>query len=454
MDLLLTHGYFMAEDEKEQQIRKPYPPLGLLYVSSHLRAKGFDVEVYDSTFGSIGELQELLDSREPATLGVYGTLLTRGSVLRIIEAAKQRGWRVIVGGPEPANYAEQYLSAGADLVVEGEGERTLEEILSGADPQDVAGVHFLDVGGIARFSGARAQISDLDAQPWPDRERIDLSRYVQTWRDAHGYGSLNAIASRGCPYRCRWCSHSTFGLTHRRRSAGAFAAEVEALLDRYAPERLWMADDVFTIHPGWVLEYLEEARRHRIIRPFECITRADRLNERMADALAELGAFRVWVGSESGSQRILDAMQRGVKVEQVRRSVELLRERGIETGMFLMWGYEGEDLDDIEATVEHLKACLPDVFFTTVSFPIKGTAYFDEIEQRLESKRPWRETTDRGWSIRGRRSRRFYSFADDLLKSEIKRRRLELAGETDAAVDRAVMAARQGMLATANEVES
>jgi len=454
MDLLLTHGYFLAEDEKEREIQKPYPPLGLLYVSSHLRTKGFQVEVYDSTFGSFAGLEARLDEGEPATLGVYGTLLTRGSVVRVIEAAKRRGWRVIAGGPEPANYAEQYLRAGADLVVEGEGERTLEELLSGAEPSRTPGVHWLDQSGAVRFSGPRAQIADLDAQPWPDRERIDLRAYLETWRKAHGYGSLNAIASRGCPYRCRWCSHSTFGMTHRRRSAAGFADEVQSLVERYAPERLWMADDVFTIHPGWLLDYLAEARRREILRPFECITRADRLNERMADALAELGAYRVWVGSESGSQRILDAMQRGVKVEQVRRAVDLLRQRGIETGMFLMWGYEGEEIEDIEATVEHLKACLPDVFFTTVSYPIKGTAYFEEIEDRLESGLPWRETTDRGWRIQGRRSRRFYSFADQLLKSEVKRRRLELAGQLDPDLDQSVAAARQGLLATAAEVEA
>ena len=119
MNLLLTHGYFLAEDPKEQQIMKPYPPLGLLYISSHLRAKGFDVEIYDSTFGSRRELEELLETSEPSTLGLYGNLMTRGTALRIIQAAKRSGWRVILGGPEPANYVVEYLAAGADLVVQG-----------------------------------------------------------------------------------------------------------------------------------------------------------------------------------------------------------------------------------------------------------------------------------------------------------------------------------------------
>ena len=454
MDLLLTHGWYLGEDPKELEIMRPYPPLGLLYLSSHLRAKGFDVEIHDATFGSRAELERLLDEREPATLGVYATLLTRSSAVRIIEAAKARGWRVALGGPEPASYAREYLEVGADVVVEGEGEVTLEELLAGRPVAEVAGVHYLDEGGEVRFTGPRSQIADLDAQPWPDRERIDLSRYLDAWRERHGETSLNVITARGCPYHCRWCSHSTFGQTHRRRSPAAVVDEIEWLVGRYEPDQIWIADDVFTIRHGWVLEYAAELRRRGLRIPFEAITRADRLNEPMADALAELGARRIWIGSESGSQRILDRMQRGVTVEQVRRAVELLRGRGIATGMFLMWGYEGEEIEDIEATVEHVKACLPDVFFTTVSYPIRGTPYFDEVAERLTADAPWRERTDRQWKIRGRRSRRFFSFADRLLQSEVRLRRggLDEPARAEAAAEAAE--AREGLRLAALEVEA
>jgi radical SAM superfamily enzyme YgiQ (UPF0313 family) len=194
--------------------------------------------------------------------------------------------------------------------------------------------------------------------------------------------------------------------------------EIEWLLGRYAPDMLWMADDVFTIHQGWLFEYAAEMKRRNIRIPFECITRADRLNETSAALLAELGCIRVWIGSESGSQRILDAMQRGVTVAQVRQAVELCRENGIATGMFLMWGYEGEEIEDIEATVEHVKQCRPDTFFTTVSYPIKGTPYFNKVASRLVSLKPWNESTDREFQIRDRHSRRFYQHADELLRNE------------------------------------
>ncbi len=203
-----------------------------------------------------------------------------------------------------------------------------------------------------------------------------------------------------------------------------------------------MADDVFTIHPGWIGKYADEMQRRDLKIPFECITRADRMNRAMAETLASLGCFRVWIGSESGSQRILDAMQRGVRVDQVREAVRLLRDVGIETGMFLMWGYDGEELSDIEATVEHVKSCRPDIFLTTVSYPIKGTPYYDDVAPKLVRIGEWSTTTDRDVKIASRHSRRFYQYADQLLKSEVA----GAVAEADAA--------RRGLRETFAEVEA
>ncbi len=418
MRLLLTHGFFLNEDAKEQKVMKPYPPLGILYLSSYLRHKGFAVDIYDSTFGSREELFRILEQGPPAWLGIYGNLLTRQNVLAIANHAHECGWRVVLGGPEPANYAEEYLTAGADYVVAGEGELVLEELLSGnPSPRGVA--YREDAGAIVRTPPSD-QIPALDALPWPDRERIDLSLYLESWRKRHGAGSISLITARGCPYHCRWCSHSTFGKTHRRRSVGEVVAETQWILKRYQPEMLWYADDVFTIHPGWTLAYAAELKRRSIRVPFECITRADRFSEPVADALAEMGCFRVWIGAESGSQRILDSMERGVKLEQVEHAIERAKRRGIQTGMFLMWGYEGEDLSDIEATVEFVGHCKPDTYLTTVSYPIKGTPYFDQVRDKLIPLKPWKESTGRDVGIRGRHSRRYYNHADQLLRCSLE----------------------------------
>ncbi len=447
MRLLLTHAYFLAEDAKEQHIMKPYPPLGLLYLSSHLRAQGFECEVYDSTFGSREELFRLLDENPAGVLGIYVNLMTRANALAIAARARERGWMVMLGGPEPANYAAEYLAAGADVIVAGEGELSVERLMRAnfdrAAWPSIPGLIFLENGGLSE-TGPAELLRDLDRQPWPDRERIDLPRYLQTWRTHHGMGSVSMITARGCPYRCNWCSHSVYGHTHRRRSPRAVVDEIEWALGRYNPEMLWMADDVFTIHHGWLAEYAAEMRRRGIRIPFECITRADRLNETAASMLAELGCMRVWIGSESGSQRILDAMERGVTAEQVRRAVALARANGIETGMFLMWGYDGEQISDVEATVEHVKACRPDIFFTTVSYPIKGTPYFERVRERLVSIEPWMQSSDRNVAIAGRHSRAFYKRADELLRTE-------MALHPDAA---AIHAARQALHAASAEVEA
>jgi anaerobic magnesium-protoporphyrin IX monomethyl ester cyclase len=447
MKLLLTHAYFLEEDPKERQIMRPYAPLGILYLSSHLRGKGFDVDVYDSTFGSREELFAILDAGPPAAIGIYGNLMTRRNVLEIAARARAAGWKVILGGPEPANYAHEYLTAGADLIVAGEGEYALELLLA-ADLNRVAwpsipGIIFRAADGSVVRTGPARLIADLDAQPWPDRERADIPRYLKVWRKHHGAGSVSVITARGCPYHCNWCSHSVYGKTHRRRSPRSVADEVAWIRQRYQPDMLWIADDVFTIHHGWIFEYAAEMTRRNLKIPFECITRADRLTPRVAETLASLGCFRVWIGSESGSQRILDAMQRGVKVEQVREAVSLCKQNGIQTGMFLMWGYEGEEMADVEATVDHVKHCRPDVFFTTVSYAIKGTPYFDKVASRLVNIRPWEVTTDREIQVRGRHSRDFYRHADELLKREMDT-------EPDAGK---ILAARQALRAASHEVE-
>jgi radical SAM superfamily enzyme YgiQ (UPF0313 family) len=463
-DLLLTHGYFMFDDPKELQIMKPYAPLGILYLCSHLRNKGFDVEVFDTTFSTRDLLFQHLRTEKPSVLGVYANLMTRKNVIDILRVAHEAGWKTVVGGPEPGAYAQEYLESGADFVVFGEGEITMEEILQALPEKSVdalvkvPGIAFLDDNRVLHQTAPRAQIANLDAQPWPARSAIDIPRYVRTWRDAHGQGSVSFITARGCPYKCRWCSHQVFGLTHRRRNPSLVVDEVEWLVREYSPDMAWVADDVFTIHHGWIRDYAAEMRRRGLRIPFECISRADRLNAEMLDLLAELGCFRLWIGSESGSQRILDAMERGVRVEQVQKAVEMSRSRGIQSGMFLMWGYEGEELNDIEATITHVKNSNPDIFFTTVAYPIKGTPYYNRVADRLVQLKPWSQSSDRELIIKGRHSRKFYDFADRLLRDEVALARLQYESQPDsrtvAELQYRIQTARAGMTSSYPEVEA
>jgi anaerobic magnesium-protoporphyrin IX monomethyl ester cyclase len=424
MDLLLAHGYFLSRDAAEQQVMRPHPPLGLLYLSSHLKRQGISVGVFDSTFRAIDDFAETLERERPPIVGIAVNLMTKRNALEMIALARRGGAKVVIGGPDPPHHAESYLKAGADVVVIGEGEHTLEELVAAmalphADLAAINGIVFTAPDGTIVRTPPRVLLANLDDQPYPDREAIDLPQYLDAWRERHGVGTVSLITARGCPYTCTWCSRSVFGESHRRRSVVNVANEVEAIVDRYRPERLWYADDVFAIHKTWTIEYARELERRRIRMPFECISRAERIDDDVAAALASLGCFRVWIGSESGSQKVLDAMKRRVSVDQVRDTAARLRRHGIEVGMFIMLGYDGERMEDLQATVDHLKHTAPDVFLTTVSYPIKGTPYYDQVADRLASPQGWADGTDRDLVIRGRPVRTYYDFARRWMTAEV-----------------------------------
>ncbi|RIK54832.1 B12-binding domain-containing radical SAM protein [candidate division KSB1 bacterium] len=436
MDLLLTHGYFLQDDAKEREIMKPYPPLGLLYLSAYLKQKNFAVEIFDSTFAAKDDFTQLLRAKNARLVGLYANLMTKFNVLEMIRQAKQQNCIVIVGGPDPPYYAGQYLDFGADIVVIGEGEQTLEELLpillSGKLEQltQVAGIVFKDEQGMLQHTPARPLLPDLDALPLPDRGAIDLQKYVDTWRTHHGRGAVSMITSRGCPYSCTWCSHSVYGKSLRKRSPQLCAQEVEMIRADYSPDMLWYADDVFNINHKWFFEYAVELKRREIKIPFECICRADRMNEDIVRALRDMGCFRVWIGSESGSQRLLDQMKRGVKAEQVQAMTRLAKRHGIETGMFLMWGFENENENDIAATIAHVKKANPDLVLTTVSYPIKGTEYYNRMAEQnvIVASGEWQASNDRDYRIRGRHSKRYYDYVNRRMYSELARQRLQENG--------------------------
>ena len=413
MDLLLAHGYFLAEDEHERRVMKPYPTLGLLYLSAYLKSKGFAVGVFDSTFQSLADFEARLRAERPPVVGLYANLMTKFNVLKMIPLCKAVDATVVLGGPEPVSYAAEYLARGADVIVVGEGELTVEDLLARRfqNLREVPGIIFRAGDGAVVRNPPRPYISNLDALPFPDREAIDGDRYVRVWREHHGLGSVSLICARGCPYHCQWCSHAVYGHTHRRRSPANVVAELEMLLERYQPDQIWYADDVFTIHRRWFFEYAALLRQRGIKVPFECISRADCMNEDVVRTLAEMGCCRLWIGSESGSQRILDAMRRDADAEDVRAKTKMLQQHGIQVGMFIMLGYEGEEVADLEATTEHLKLAKPDTFLTTVAYPIKGTPYYAEVEARVLARAEWDKVSDRDLTVQGRYSRRFYSFA-------------------------------------------
>ncbi len=446
-DIVLTHGCILAEDEKERRIMMPYPPLGLLYVAAYLKREGYAVEVLDPTLGSRSDLEGQLRRMSPSVLGLYATFLTRSSVLQIADVAGDLGWTVVVGGPDANAHAEEYLNHGVHVVVFGEGEQTIAAVLEvlgdrgrqGAQHlKGIAGTVFRDHSGRIVRNQPRELIADLDDLPWPDREAVDIPAYLTSWREHHGSGPISLITARGCAYRCDWCSHAVYGRSHRRRSPGACADEVEWLMATYRPDRLWYADDVFTIHHEWLETYASELATRNLRAPFETITRADRMMDpSVVKTLASMGCERLWIGAESGSERLLRDMRRDVTPEQIIHAAKVAREHGIKVGLFLMWGYEDERMSDIEATIDMVRRARPDVFLTTLVYPIKGTGYWEKVRDRIVNPKPWAETSDQENQVRDRPDREHYRLADSWLRASVS----EIEADTDDPSSAAELAA-------------
>ena len=443
-DLLLSHGYFLESDPAERKTMRPYPPLGLLYLSAWLKREGRTVSVFDGTFSEPDALMGALASIRPRFFGLYANLLTRPRVVELMSRARAAGARVIVGGPDASGNPAEYLQHGAHIVVRGEGECSLSELLSrwnedDVPPSGVAGTSVM-IGGSVHHAPDRPQIPSLAGLPWPDRAAIDLGPYLAAWRARHGYGSISLTTARGCPYTCRWCSRAVYGESHRRRPVEDVVDEIASIKERYAPERLWFVDDVFTIHRGWTLDFAAAVERRGLATPFECITRAERVDEAVADALVRLGCFRVWIGSESGSQKVLDSMERRVTVDRIVRSTRLLRSRGIAVGFFIMVGYEGENDEDLQATVSHIRMSRPDVVMTTTAYPIRGTEYGQEVAPRAFNPKPWAAASDRETQIRGRRSQAYYDAARRWIECDAEASRLRHDGRAFSALRPALLA--------------
>jgi anaerobic magnesium-protoporphyrin IX monomethyl ester cyclase len=313
MNVLLTHGYFMHEDEREAVVQKPYPPLGLLYLTAYLTQRDVEVEVYDTTFSSFDSLAARLLNDPPTYLGIYVNLMTKRNVLRILRLLRElpelARVRVILGGPEVTHHVDHWLHAGADAVVIGEGEETLYELLcawdSGAAISGVDGIAYKDALGFHQRTSPRKLTKQLDMLPPPQRSAIDLQPYFECWRRAHGVAMTSVSTMRGCPYTCRWCSRAVYGQSYRRRSADKVVEELVQVASTYGIDHFWFVDDVFTISQRWIESFADAVRTRELKITYECITRADCMNESMAELLAESGCSKVWIGAESGSQRIL-----------------------------------------------------------------------------------------------------------------------------------------------------
>jgi len=437
--VLFGQSYFLRFDPKLWAAMQPYPPLGTLYAASYLRSRGYDVDLFDAMLAeSESEWDQALSRVRPGVAVLYEdnfNYLSKMCLLRMRQAAfamigmaRRRGCTVIVAGSDATDHAEAYINAGAQYVLIGEGEQTLGEVVDHlmrkpAQLDSILGLAFERDGQLV-ITPRRADLKDLDALPFPAWDLVDIGRYRSIWMERHGYYSMNLATSRGCPYHCNWCAKPIWGQRYHVRSPENVVAEMAWLKRTYKPDHVWFVDDIFGLIPGWMERFADLVEEQHARLPFKSLQRADLiLKGKTIDALRRAGAQRIWVGAESGSQKILDAMQKGTQVADIYETARRLHEAGIQVGFFLQFGYPGETRHDIERTLQMVRDCRPDDIGMSVSYPLPGTRFFAAVQHELGTKRNWQDSEDLAMLYNGPFSTAFYRWLHRVLHREFRAQR-------------------------------
>lgn len=407
--VVLANAYFYKLDAKQWRFHQPYPPLGALVAAAVLREAGFRVVFADMSLAdNAQQLLPVLEREKPRYVVVYDdgfNYLTKMCLTVMREAAfvmtrvaRQLGATVIINSSDATDHYQKYLDEGVDYVIRGEGEETLRELLSRLENQQ----DINQVPGTVRQHGGQTQVNplrpvlrDLDTLPLPAWDLVDFAAYRNHWISHHGYFSLNLATTRGCPYKCNWCAKPIYGNRYNVRSPKSIVEEMIWLRKLAQPDHFWMADDIFGLKPGWIRDFAAALKENQIKIPYKIQSRADLLlEEKTISQLAESGCKTVWIGAESGSQKILDAMDKGTTIAQIREATRQLRSQHIEVGYFLQFGYPGESREDIEATLQMVLDQMPDEIGISVSYPLPGTKFHERVKTELSTKQNWVDSDD------------------------------------------------------------
>lgn len=440
-DILFGQSYYLRFDPKLYAAMQPYPPLGTMFAASFVREHGYSVAMFDAMLAdSEDEWAVALDQYQPQYAVLFEDnfnylskmclLNMREAAFNMTQMAKARGTTVIICGADATDHYQKYLERGADYIIRGEGEHTLAELMailtgrSDAALTDVAGLAFVDDAGELQLTLPRPVMKALDELPFPAWDLVDTTRYENIWREHHGYYSVNMVTTRGCPYKCNWCAKPIWGQRYNVRSAQNVADELEWLHTHVKPDHVWFADDIMGLKPGWIQAFADEVEQRDIQIPFKCLSRADLLVvDDTVDAMRRAGAKTIWIGAESGSQKILDAMDKGTQVEQIYEARQKLGVAGIESGFFLQFGYPGETREDIEHTLQMVRDLLPDDIGISVSYPLPGTPFYERVKSELIDKTNWQDSEDLAMLYHGPYSTEFYRQLHKVVHKEFRARR-------------------------------
>jgi anaerobic magnesium-protoporphyrin IX monomethyl ester cyclase len=452
--ILLASSFFLRNDPKQRERMKPYPPLATLLVAASLRERGHEVALFDATLAhGVHEFVAMLETTRPSLVAILEdnfnyltkmcTVREREATFEMIAAARRIGARVLVNGSDATDRPALYIHAGADAVLTREADvscvaladawRKSSELPLAA----TAGVVFSE-NGVIRDTGPAPNVRDLDALPVPAWDLVDVSAYRRAWRASHGRFSWNMVTSRGCPFGCNWCAKPIFGRRYAQRAPELVAEEMRLLKQRVHPDHVWFADDIFGLSAPWIEEFATAVTRKNARIPFTIQCRADLLSPSVVAALETAGAEEVWIGVESGSQRILDAMDKGTTVDEVRFATRALKNRGVRACWFLQLGYRSETWEDLVLTRDLVRREWPDDIGVSVSYPLPGTKFYDLVRSELGSRENWQDTDDLAMLFRGTYTTTFYRRVRDVLHDEVRARThddargAELASEAGA----------------------
>ena len=440
--LLFGQSYYLRFDPKLWEAMQPYPPLGTMYAAGYSREQGYDVALFDAMLAdSTGEWDDSLAKHQPDFAIIYEdnfNYLSKMCLLNMREAAfdmigmaKAQNCTVIICGSDATDHAESYLTAGADFVLLGEGEETLLELLAAETSEEspdyasIAGLVYEEKTAVFH-NPRRPVMKQIDKIPFPAWDLIDVERYRKIWVTQNGYYSMNMSTTRGCPYHCNWCAKPIWGQRYSSRNPESVAEEMKWLKETYQPDHIWFADDIMGLKPGWWQQFADAVERHDARIPFKCLSRADLIvrDDDSVSALARAGCDIIWIGAESGSQKILNGMDKGTTVEQIYKSSHRLHEAGVKIAFFLQFGYPGETRADIEKTLQMVRDCQPDDVGMSVSYPLPGTPFYDNVKQQLGERQNWTDSADLAMMYQGTFTTDFYRQLHVVLHKEFRLRKV------------------------------
>lgn len=423
LDIVFSHSYYYKFDPKQWRNKTPYPPLGTLYAASYLRKNGFGVGAFDTNLISDPKtITPYLEKHRPKLFVIYDdgfNYLTkmcltnmREAAFEMIAIAKNLDCKVIICSSDSTDHYEKYLNAGADFIIQGEGEITLLELAEALkhnhDTSDIDGIVYKNEGQIVK-NRKRAVLQDLDELPLPAWDLVNVEAYREVWENNGKTFTLNIATTRGCPFKCNWCAKPIYGNRYNSHSPEYITKHIKYLTETYNVDRFWMCDDIFGLKPNWAQNFNKALKKEQLSISYYIQSRVDLLlKEDTIDALAESGLEEVWVGAESGSQAILDAMDKDTTVAQIYEATRLLKEKGVRVAFFIQFGYLGETKADIEKTISMIKELVPDNIGISVSYPLPGTKFYDKVKDDLKLKANWTDSDDLAMMFKGTFNSKYY----------------------------------------------